>query len=96
MASITIRNLDDEVKKRLRRQAAENGRSVEAEARELIGAGVKKHALREETGADLFRRIHARFKPLGGIELELPKRKSSRRSRIPNFARDDLRWPDEE
>ena len=33
MASITIRNMDDEVKARLRTRAAENGRSMEAEAR---------------------------------------------------------------
>ena len=34
--SITIRNLDDNVKKRLRKQAAENGRSLEAEARDIL------------------------------------------------------------
>jgi plasmid stability protein len=71
MASITIRNLDDNVKKRLRKQAAENGRSVEAEARDILGAGVgTTRAVKETTGADLFRRIHERFKPFGGVELE--------------------------
>jgi plasmid stability protein len=33
MASITIRNLDDDVKQRLRIRAAEHGRSMEEEAR---------------------------------------------------------------
>jgi plasmid stability protein len=32
MASITIRNLDDEIKQRLRVRAAEHGRSMEEEA----------------------------------------------------------------
>lgn len=36
MASITIRNLDDGVKQRLRVRAAEHGRSMEEEARELL------------------------------------------------------------
>jgi plasmid stability protein len=40
MASITIRNLKDDVKKRLRVRAAENGRSMEEEAREILQASV--------------------------------------------------------
>ena len=79
MASITIRKLDDELKKRLRRQAAENGRSLEAEARAILGAGIaSKSAAKDETGADLFRRIHERFKPLGGLDLPEPIRRGRR------------------
>jgi len=40
MASITIRNLDDEVKDRLRMRAAENGRSMEEEARLILREAV--------------------------------------------------------
>ncbi|HMO45377.1 MAG TPA: plasmid stabilization protein [Rubrivivax sp.] len=36
MASITIRNLDDELKARLRVRAAQQGRSMEEEARVLL------------------------------------------------------------
>ena len=36
MASITIRSLDDEVKRRLRVRAAEHGRSMEEEVREIL------------------------------------------------------------
>ena len=36
MASITIRNLDDGLKRRLRVRAAENGRSMEEEARDIL------------------------------------------------------------
>src|SRR5690606_10342492 len=38
MASITIRNLDNDAKERLRLRAARNGRSMEEEARILLGA----------------------------------------------------------
>ena len=40
MASITIRNLDDEVKTRLRVRAAGNGRSMEEEARQILRKAV--------------------------------------------------------
>ena len=36
MASITIRNLDDDIKQRLRLRAAEHGRSMEEEARDIL------------------------------------------------------------
>jgi plasmid stability protein len=36
MATLTIRNLPDEIRDRLRVRAAENGRSMEAEARHLL------------------------------------------------------------
>lgn len=36
MASLHVRNLDDEIVKRLKRRAARNGRSAEAEHREIL------------------------------------------------------------
>ena len=36
MASITIRNLDDDIKHRLRVRTAEHGRSMEEEARDIL------------------------------------------------------------
>lgn len=70
MASITIRNLDESVKKSLRKRAAENGRSLEAEARATLGASVGAKSIAgksesEETGADLFDRIHRQFAAAG-------------------------------
>jgi len=41
MAMITIRNLPDEVHRALRVRAAENGRSTEAEVREILASAVK-------------------------------------------------------
>lgn len=75
MASITVRKLDENLKKDLRRQAAEHGRSVEAEARAILQAGVRKTPEKRETGADLFNRIHRRFMKYGGIDLPLPVRR---------------------
>ena len=70
MASITIRNLDDGLKRRLRVRAAENGRSMEEEARDIL-----RRTLGEAPPPkDLGRAIHARFATLGGVELKLPER----------------------
>ncbi len=40
MATLTIRNLDEGVKRRLRVTAARHGRSMEAEARDILAKGV--------------------------------------------------------
>jgi plasmid stability protein len=73
MASLTIRNLDDAVKIRLRIQAVTNGRSMEAEAREILRA-----ALSVETGkpGNLGTAIQARFAPYGGVALMRPPREA--------------------
>ena len=42
MAQLIVRNLDDEIVKRLRRKAAESGRSVEAEHREILREALLK------------------------------------------------------
>ena len=74
MASITVRNLDDGLKRRLRIRAAENGRSMEQEAREIL-----KHALEEEVPVrNLGTALHELFKPFGGVELEIPPRQPMR------------------
>lgn len=95
MASITIRNIDERVKRDLRKQAADHGRSLEAEAREILKSGVQKKdakQARDETAGDLFRRIHERFKAIGGVELNLPDWRAQP-DRIPDFARD---WAEED
>ncbi|MCY4383372.1 MAG: plasmid stabilization protein [Nitrospinae bacterium] len=74
MASITIRNLDDDVKTRLRVRAAENGRSMEEEARLILREAVG----RKSGSQNLASLIRARFGPLGGVDLELPPREPAR------------------
>ena len=44
MATLTIRNLPDDVRDRLRVRAAENGRSMEAEARDALAKAYEPEA----------------------------------------------------
>ncbi|SFG17308.1 hypothetical protein SAMN05518801_10940 [Novosphingobium sp. CF614] len=77
MGSVTIRNLDDAIKRNARLAAAANGRSLEAELRALL----------ERTYADSMANHKARIKAMSGAEfvdhlirtangatLELPER----------------------
>lgn len=75
MASITVRNLDEDIKQRLRVRAAENGKSMEQEARDILRAALTPRTSRED---NLAASIRARFAPLGGVELELPSREPMR------------------
>lgn len=72
MATLTIRNLDDGLKQRLRLRAARHGRSMEDEAREIMRTALATAAT--DCGTDLGTAIHRLFAPLGGVELELPPR----------------------
>ena len=74
MASITILNLDDDIKRRLRIQAAEHGHSMEEEAREILHSALTEPA----PPTNLARAIRARFAPFGGVELDIPSRELER------------------
>ncbi len=75
VASITIRNVDERLKRRLRIRAAEHGRSMEEEAREILRTSLNREAV---PAKNLARAIRARFAPLGGIDLEIPPREAIR------------------
>ncbi len=85
MASLSIRNLDETTKQRLRIRAAEKGRSMEAEARTILTAAVDATPDPEENLYGAIRRI---VEPLGGVELELPPREPMRDP--PDFSSDDV------
>ena len=71
MASITIRNLDEEVRTRLRVRAAEHSRSMEEEVRIILREAVSdKHS----GPRNLAKFTRECFAPLGGVELEMPPR----------------------
>lgn len=77
MATITVRNLEEGLKRQLRIRAAENGRSMEEEARDILRTALgEPSSLQPRRG--LGTRIHERFKALGGVELELPPREPVR------------------
>ena len=71
MGSLTIRNLDDEVKKGLRIRAALNERSMEAEARLILRDAV----MGSTDSHGLASAIRRRLEPVGGVELDPPRRK---------------------
>ena len=75
MASITIRNLDDDVKTRLRKRAAGHGRSMEEEEVRVI---LREAVERKAGPANLAIAIRARFASFGGVELEIPPREPMR------------------
>ena len=74
MASITIRQLPETTKRKLRIRAAQNGHSMEQEAREILQLELSKPASHPKTGKELVASIRRRFAPLGGVELEIPPR----------------------
>ena len=75
MATLTIRQLDDKTKARLRIQAAHHGRSMEEEAREILRSAL---TVASPMGGNLAEAIRRRFDASGGVELELPRRDSIR------------------
>ncbi|MCP4755571.1 MAG: plasmid stabilization protein [Proteobacteria bacterium] len=71
MATLTIRNLDEEIKRQLRIQGAKHNRSMEAEARAILQKALS--TTDSKTGlASMIREI---VTPYGGIDLGLPDRK---------------------
>ena len=78
LATLTIRNLDDEVRDRLREQAARHGRSMEAEARSILLESVNKRPRRVEDALIVMRKV---FEEAGfADDLDIEKRESARPS----------------
>ncbi|WP_420628728.1 FitA-like ribbon-helix-helix domain-containing protein [Candidatus Leptofilum sp.] len=78
MATLTIRNLDNQTKQKLRQLAATRGHSMEEEVRRILARAVQQA---EEKG--LGTRIVEEFAAIGGVEFELPARSPTRPA--PNF-----------
>jgi plasmid stability protein len=66
MATLTIRNVEPELKEALRVRAAEHGRSMEAELRHMLKAALGARERRPEP--NLAEAIRRRFAPLGGVD----------------------------
>ncbi len=75
MGSITIRNLEDGLKRKLRIRAARHGRSMEDEARQILRVAL---AGRAGGATNLFAAIRRRIAPSGGVDLEIPRREPMR------------------
>jgi plasmid stability protein len=70
MATLMIRDLDEAVKARLRVRAARHGRSMEAEARAILGAAVAEPAAHRGLGS----RIRRRFADIDNVDIVIPPR----------------------
>ena len=71
MATLTIRDFDDDLKAALRVRAAEHGRSMESEVREILRAVLE----RPSNGPGMGTRIKQRFSGVAGAaELDPPHR----------------------
>jgi plasmid stability protein len=84
MATLTIRNIDDSVKERLRIMAATHGHSMEEEARLIL-----KRAVGGTSGRDLVELSRQLFGGVGGIVLDAPSRQTDRF--VPSFDEEDGR-----
>ena len=82
MPTLTIRNVDEKVKRRLQVRAALHGRSMEAEARAMLSGLVSSSPADPRLGFGTA--IHKRFAALGGVELVIPPRQFSSRP-VPKF-----------
>lgn len=76
MTAITVRQLPDGTKQRLRMRAAAHGRSMEAEAREILVSAL------QPSRADLswIQQLVEAGDEYGGVDLEIPDRTSTRGS----------------
>ena len=79
MASLTIRNLVEQLKSLLRLQAARHGWSMEQEAREILRRAVQE----QPAGSSFAQKIHLRFAALQLDELPVPKRRAARLPALP-------------
>lgn len=83
MASLTIRGLDEDLKRRLRLEAARQGYSMEEAARRILRRALTAPEL--ESG-NLGSRIKGYFVEADAFDLELPPRSPFRRA--PDFSAD--------
>lgn len=70
MAQLVVRNLDEDVKERLRQRAARRGRSMEEEVRDILRAAADQDVA--SASVPLGTRISKRFAGLG-LTSELPE-----------------------
>jgi antitoxin FitA len=80
MATLTIRNLDERLKGRLRVRAASRGRSMEEEARQILRTALNES---EPASTNLAECIRNRFAKLGDVQLPIAAREPVHYLEIP-------------
>jgi antitoxin FitA len=66
MAQLTVRDIEDDIKVRLKRRAVRHGTSMEAEVRQILRNALKDDEMR--AGPGLGSRMAARFKTVGLVD----------------------------
>ena len=85
MATITIRQLDEKTKTRLRVRGARHGRSMEEEAREILPSTLTSSS---QIKVNLAEAVRRRFAAFGGLALKLLRRDAIRQ--VANLANDQV------
>ncbi len=80
MVALTIRNIDPELKRQIKKLAAAHDRSMEAEAHELLKRATQSTPPQRNVGKSIRDRV-ARY---GGLELDIPPRTEMPRE-LPDF-----------
>ncbi|MFN0190659.1 MAG: FitA-like ribbon-helix-helix domain-containing protein [Aestuariivirga sp.] len=80
MAAVVIRNLPDATHHALKQRAKANGRSTEAEIREILVEAAKPEEVKKRLS--LAEALVAFGKEYGGIELDIPRRTEMVTSRV--------------
>ena len=76
MAAISVRDLDEDVARRLKVRAARHGRSMEAEVRAILTDAVAEG----DEHSNLAQAVREAFASIGGVELEVPPRQDMPRA----------------
>lgn len=76
MSTLTIRNIDTDIKDKLRLAAAAHGRSMEEEVRTILRSVLSQPAPSMGLGS----RLNARFSAIGGVDLPVPERTTAARA----------------
>ena len=79
MSYLTVRDLPESVHRKLRIRAAQHGRSLQEEVRQILS-----RAVTGPTGPELLRLAEQHFGEEQGVDLELPSRSGDRQP--PDFS----------
>jgi plasmid stability protein len=83
MPTLTIRNLDDRLKQRLRLRAAQHGWSMEQEARVILAEVLETPA--QNDGAAWLQRVRQRFQGVAGDDWQPSDRREGTERELPHF-----------
>jgi len=85
MATLTIRNLDERLKRNLRLRAAVHGRSMEQEVRLILADALLTTAPPKPDGTAWLQRVRQRFQGLEGDDWSVPARHEANERELPRF-----------